>query len=308
MSSRELLEVNAENDCVEHQEWTQFCASEASLSTVDSASRHRVRFAGCYVLSSLKQPRTYIGFTVNPSRRIQQHNGEIQTGGAVRTSRNRPWIMLAIVHGFVTTSQALQFEWAWQNPGKTRCIRLHAAEFSAQPLRPKRPRFPNAAYQISQLATLLAVPPWARCPLTITVLVSKVEWAKTVGDAVFPHWVRVNFRPLEALGKLDDYDHGAWALIPNQAVAGDCLLCNEQTDANRRGSLCVQCGAKFHVHCVASDGAAERDAKLPSPVLHPREIECPGCACQIPWAEVVRFAHVVRRALVVHPAAVTDTS
>jgi len=50
-------------------------------------------FFGCYLLTSQATGAanyTYIGFTVNPPRRIRQHNGEIK-GGAHRTKRNRPW-------------------------------------------------------------------------------------------------------------------------------------------------------------------------------------------------------------------------
>ena len=46
-------------------------------------------FCGCYLLRSCDpaHPRSsYIGFTVNPLRRVRQHNGEIQ-GGARRTRR-----------------------------------------------------------------------------------------------------------------------------------------------------------------------------------------------------------------------------
>lgn len=307
LSSRELLENYADDDC-EAQEWTQFCASEAPSSAGDSTSGVRVRFAGCYMLSSMKRPRTYVGFTVNPSRRIKQHNGEILNGGAVRTSRNRPWRMVAIVHGFVTTTQALQFEWAWQNPAKTKSIRLHAVACEAQPLNPKRPRFPSPAQQVATLSTLLTVPPWSRCPLTITVCIPKEEWSTIVRKTTLPSWVRVNFRALTSLGSLDDYDYGSRELMPDQSLTGTCSLCSESTDASRRGTLCAQCGSAFHVHCLAAEGMHERDSNLPAPVLHPTQVQCPSCRCTIPWSEVVRFAHVVRRCLLEVPPAVTDTS
>ncbi|KAF2566684.1 hypothetical protein F2Q68_00027701 [Brassica cretica] len=81
-------------------------------------------FYACYILTSLS-PRhkghTYIGylhflfhdlslifgFTVNPKRRIRQHNGEI-TSGAYRTKKKRPWEMVLCIYGFPSKVSALQ--------------------------------------------------------------------------------------------------------------------------------------------------------------------------------------------------------
>ena len=50
-------------------------------------------FLCCYLLTSLHPAyaeHTYVGFTVNPRRRLRQHNGEL-VHGARRTSTRRPW-------------------------------------------------------------------------------------------------------------------------------------------------------------------------------------------------------------------------
>lgn len=56
--------------------------------------------------------RNYVGATVDPHRRLRQHNGEID-GGARRT-QGGTWTFRCIVKGFRTWREALQFEWAFK--------------------------------------------------------------------------------------------------------------------------------------------------------------------------------------------------
>ena len=77
----------------------------------------------CYLLQSLSSPsKTYIGYTVNPHRRLKQHNGLIK-GGAKYTSKFGPWKFICITEGFRSESLGLKFEWAWQNPKRSKIFR-----------------------------------------------------------------------------------------------------------------------------------------------------------------------------------------
>ena len=83
-------------------------------------------FACCYLVASLSEQhkgKTYVGFTVNPKRRLLQHNGQYANAGAKYTKKLRPCEMVLCVHGFPTKTQALGFEWAWQNPTTSRAVK-----------------------------------------------------------------------------------------------------------------------------------------------------------------------------------------
>jgi len=87
------------------------------------AATNNAKTHHCYLLQSLSSPsKTYIGYTVNPHRRIRQHNGMIK-GGAKYTSKFRPWKFISITEGFQSENLGLKFEWAWQNPKRSRIFR-----------------------------------------------------------------------------------------------------------------------------------------------------------------------------------------
>jgi len=77
----------------------------------------------CYIIYSPSKNRTYVGYTVEPTRRIRQHNGIIK-GGAKATSIASDWRFLSIItssSSAFTNILALSIEWHLKHPsGKRR--------------------------------------------------------------------------------------------------------------------------------------------------------------------------------------------
>lgn len=70
-----------------------------------------------YLLESSSKRATYVGATVNPERRLRQHNKEL-VGGAhatgTRVARGESWRMVCHISEFPTWNAALQFEWRFK--------------------------------------------------------------------------------------------------------------------------------------------------------------------------------------------------
>jgi predicted GIY-YIG superfamily endonuclease len=81
----------------------------------------------CYALTSHRD-RSYVGYTVDPERRLRQHNGLIK-GGARRTTRSAsvaPWSFLfivAVTHDAWGAHEALSLEWHLKVHRHTRKLR-----------------------------------------------------------------------------------------------------------------------------------------------------------------------------------------
>uniref|UniRef100_A0A6P3ZM10 structure-specific endonuclease subunit SLX1 homolog isoform X1 n=1 Tax=Ziziphus jujuba TaxID=326968 RepID=A0A6P3ZM10_ZIZJJ len=127
-------------------------------------------------------------FTVNPRRRIRQHNGEIGCG-AWRTKKRRPWEMVLCIYGFPTNVSALQFEWAWQHPTESLAVRSAAASFKS---------LSGIANKIKLAYTMLTLPSWQSMDLTINFFSTKYK-IHSAGCPSLPKHMKVRVCPMDDL-------------------------------------------------------------------------------------------------------------
>jgi predicted GIY-YIG superfamily endonuclease len=76
-----------------------------------------------YLLITNNDEATYVGATIDPDRRLRQHNKEI-SGGAratgARVGAGLTWRRVCYVQGFPDKQAALQFEWRWKSLSRVR--------------------------------------------------------------------------------------------------------------------------------------------------------------------------------------------
>lgn len=75
----------------------------------------------CYLLYTDEQ-QTYVGATIDPDRRLRQHNKEI-SGGAratgMRVEQGLIWKRACYISNIPEWRSALQIEWRWKQLGRT---------------------------------------------------------------------------------------------------------------------------------------------------------------------------------------------
>ncbi|VDN10986.1 unnamed protein product [Dibothriocephalus latus] len=250
-------------------------------------------FYGCYLLVSVGsrcKGKTYIGFTVNPNRRILQHNAGPQHGGAKSTAGKGPWIMALIVHGFPSDISALQFEWAWQNPYQSRRL-------SAIPPRTKRESPFDFRFRI--LCHMLNSPPWRRLGLT-------VRWANQEYKREFSPELAPPIHMPVAYGPIETPKPSNSSFLPPPSKADlFCQLCLKPFDeSSDLASLSLHCPlgcpqGVWHIVCLArhlTSEAAKRplssvpavEEAPPKPQLLPLDGICPACeAAEFLWPELL---------------------
>lgn len=254
----------------------------------------KYRFFGCYLLlsesSDAPKGKSYIGFTVDPVRRLRQHNGELSRGGAKRTKAHRPWRMVCIVHGFRTQVQGLQFEWAWQHPLLCRTVRsqVMAANISGCKLSSRgRQRECRLESCLRVLEAMLSSPTWSRMPICITFFDdSQRSQFRLNRDS------NVTSDYCESISVFSDLKLNDSRAHPFRLCESSCSVCNSVLEGPEcRVVSCPGCGSFFHARCGAGcfkpSGGKLRDL-IPS-----KGGECPVCLKSVDWVDFVRSAFIL---------------
>ncbi|NWH94575.1 SLX1 endonuclease, partial [Aegithalos caudatus] len=210
--------------------------------------------------------RTYVGFTVDPRRRLRQHNGGRRRGGARRTSGRGPWEMELFVHGFPSDVAALRFEWAWQHPNSSH--RLFAPP-------PRRPREQPISFALRVLPRLLRAPPWSRLPL-------KIRWLRPPRPALElappPHVVEEEGAGLPRLKRKKGRSQEVGV------VSGGCGLCGEVRGGAKSGCGLKGCGLFLKgIYLIRRWGRG-----LSTGGACPNSGSTPRCHAHLLWGDLIR--------------------
>mmetsp|Transcript_56541 Transcript_56541/g.132621 ORF Transcript_56541/g.132621 Transcript_56541/m.132621 type:complete len:431 (-) Transcript_56541:35-1327(-) len=244
-------------------------------------------FHGCYLLESQSyKNRSYIGFTMDPQRRIRQHNGEI--GAGARKTRNwRPWKMVLCIWGFPNKIAALQFEYAWQHPSICRHTKGAVAGlgFGGVSARGRQRMIMGTQRNMHVLLSMLQVLPYSRLPLQLHVL---EPFANEILDKALAPVVRQLPTHLAITS-------GPFAVLEMSCAErlrairrpledAQCGGCRSHFKAGDRVVACLSCGQPFHVRCAASLFHGET-------MLVPQgKVPCSQCQETLEWPRLVQTA------------------
>nr|XP_023014784.1 structure-specific endonuclease subunit slx1 [Leptinotarsa decemlineata] len=227
-------------------------------------------FFGVYLLYCLNpkyKGRTYIGYTVDPNRRIKQHNKGKQFGGAWKTSNKGPWSMVMIIHGFPNDISALRFEWAWQHPHVSRRLR-HVPK--------KKPRERSYDFCFRVLTEMLKIGPWCRLPLNIRWL--NQEFIREFPVQMLPPMhMPICHGPIVS----KKLPKSSQELSQTTECSNQCNICFETVEERPLRCLNNNCNLNCHIICLSK-------YFLQSGEYVPLEGNCPKCDKTFLWGDIVR--------------------
>ncbi|VDK71532.1 unnamed protein product [Anisakis simplex] len=121
--------------------------------------------------------------------------------------------MVCIIHGFPNSVSALRFEWAWQNPEKSRRLRL---------LTLKKGKKESAfEFRIRIVLHMLNSDPWRKLALTF-------RWLLPACEINFPAEMQLPAHMRIARGLVEKTSTLVPQLIEEYICIGKCAICSRQ--------------------------------------------------------------------------------
>ncbi|KAM3727137.1 Structure-specific endonuclease subunit [Dirofilaria immitis] len=292
-SSRKVIDSENSDSCGNHTSHSQL--PHSSDEVVHGKQRKKCEkihvipsildeFFGVYCLLSRSsnryfKNRCYIGYTVDPNRRIRQHNAGKEFGGAKKTDHRGPWDMICIIHGFPNSVSALRFEWAWQNPEKSR--RLRSLNLK------KKTNETAFGFRLRIACHMLNSDPWRRLSLTFRWLSPELEIPFPM-DVPLPSHITVQHGAVTKISTLIPQ------LQEEYCVVGTCSLCLKPINSISEFLRCSAseiCKSHFHMRCLSKYALKVDDEYKTS--LFPIQGQCPKCGVTYLWGDLIRDQRIL---------------
>lgn len=187
--------------------------------------------------------------------------------------------MVIVVYGFPSKFAALQFEWAWQNPHRSRHFKNLDIGFTG---RQKERLLPE---KLRALSLMFHLDQYARWPLHIHFCNLNVyQVFKTFKS--LPRHVRVSTGSLTTLPVVENITETCISIRDS----GCCDICSAEIDIeNLKDWLCCtihSCPMIAHMICLSKDFISQDNTA--ENILIPILGHCPSCGIELKWGDLIK--------------------